>query len=139
MTDETTPAVLEALKDRLRGKDGEEYTDRGMEDAFFRWPVIERELRAALSPTPRQPEPSKLAGELERLIDRIMSLSTPMMEGDNLAIVLCSFFENPEQDVCDDTGWTDAATTGYEEVRAAIQDHFSPILAALAKLDGEVT
>ena len=39
---------VEALKQRLRGKDGDEYTDRGMEDAFFRWPEIERELAAAL-------------------------------------------------------------------------------------------
>lgn len=37
------------VKDILRGPEGDDYTDAGMEDAFFRWPIIERALRAALS------------------------------------------------------------------------------------------
>lgn len=41
--------VVQQVKDILRGPDGEEYTDHGMEDAFFRWPVIERAIAAALA------------------------------------------------------------------------------------------
>lgn len=52
---QTPPAapdgVVEALYQRLRdgddAKDG--WTDAGMEDAFFRWCIIERELRAIVS------------------------------------------------------------------------------------------
>lgn len=41
-------ALAEAVKDILRGPEGEEYTDAGMEDAFFRWPEIERAIITAL-------------------------------------------------------------------------------------------
>jgi hypothetical protein len=44
-----TSEAVERVKNILRGPDGEEYTDAGMEDAFFRWPVIERAIRAALA------------------------------------------------------------------------------------------
>jgi len=40
---------IRTVKDDLRGPDGEEYTDSGMEYAFFRWPVVERAIRAALN------------------------------------------------------------------------------------------
>lgn len=51
-------SVVEALKSRLRGEVGEEYTDAGMQDAFFRWPIVERELLAALSQQPDEREGS---------------------------------------------------------------------------------
>lgn len=41
-------ALVERVKDELRGQPGDDYTDAGMEDAFFRWPVIERAILAAL-------------------------------------------------------------------------------------------
>lgn len=41
--------IARAVKDILRGPDGEEYTDAGMEDAFFRWPVIERAILTTLA------------------------------------------------------------------------------------------
>lgn len=58
--------LVEALKERLRsgGPDRDEWTDAGMEDAFFRWPVIERELRACTCHPDDRPEgpcPQKFA------------------------------------------------------------------------------
>ncbi|AYJ87628.1 hypothetical protein D3Y57_19015 [Sphingomonas paeninsulae] len=41
--------TVQRVKDILRGPDGEEYTDSGMENAFFRWPTIARAIAAALS------------------------------------------------------------------------------------------
>ena len=52
------------------------------------------------------------------------SIQTPRMEGDNLAIVLCGHFDNPEQPNDDETGWSEDATTGCEEVLAAIRRHY---------------
>lgn len=46
--------AVRQIKDALRGTDGDEYTDAGMEDAFFRWPLIERALLAVLSPDTAQ-------------------------------------------------------------------------------------
>ncbi|WP_447724665.1 hypothetical protein [Sphingomonas koreensis] len=40
--------LIAQIKEALRGPEGEEYTDAGMEDAFFRWPAIERAISAAL-------------------------------------------------------------------------------------------
>lgn len=56
LTTTDTAALVEALRCRLRDIDGEDegWTDAGMEDAFFRWPVIERELLTALRSTPKQ-------------------------------------------------------------------------------------
>lgn len=50
-TDADVADVISTVKYHLRGVPGEEYTDRGMEDAFFRWPIIERAIRAALTAT----------------------------------------------------------------------------------------
>ena len=54
-TSPVAESVVEALYRRLRdgddAKDG--WTDYGMEGAFFRWEVIDRELRAAIAAIPR--------------------------------------------------------------------------------------
>lgn len=75
------------------------------------------------------------AGILRQIFDRIGSVETPMMGGDNLAVTLCSCFENPDQDACDETGWTEDAIKGHDEVLAAIRAHFQP-LADLIEQDG---
>ncbi len=46
------------------------------------------------------------------------------MEGDNLAVLLCSYFDNPDQPNDDETGWTPDAISGCEEVLAAIRAHY---------------
>lgn len=70
------------------------------------------------------------AKAIERANDRVMGIETPAMQGDNLAVTLCSHFEDDGDDE-DDNGWNEAATTGYEEVRAAIQNHYSAAIANL--------
>lgn len=73
-----------------------------------------------------------VAKDLERAIERLAGISTERMEGDNLAILLCSHFENPDQEVEDDTGWTPDAVEGFHEVEKAFREHFAPILATLS-------
>lgn len=68
---------------------------------------------------------------LRRLHETLPSISTPKMHGDNLAIILCTAFDDGG-DADDDTGWSEAAQAGYEEVIAAIQQHYdAAILSAL--------
>ena len=49
-----------------------------------------------------------------------------MMEDDNLATILCSYFDNPDQEQNDETGWSEDAERGCDEVTQAIRDHFRP-------------
>lgn len=66
------------------------------------------------------------AGEaMEKLHYSLGGISTPRMEGDNLAILLCSHFDNPEQEENDETHWTPDAEAGCEEVLAAIRSHYA--------------
>lgn len=65
--------------------------------------------------------------ERERVVKlgkSIGGIKTPRMEGDNLAIVLCGHFDNPEQEDDGETGWTPDATAGCDEVLAAIRKHY---------------
>jgi hypothetical protein len=75
---------------------------------------------------------------IERLNERLGSVQTPMMEGENLAIVLCGFFENPDQDCEDDTGWTPDGIKGQDEVLDAIRAHYRPMADRLQALSAEV-
>ena len=61
-TVEASGMVEQRVKDILRGPDGEGYTYRGMEDAFFRWPVISRAILEALSASSPTPDQSNLSG-----------------------------------------------------------------------------
>ncbi len=74
----------------------------------------------------------EIAGLVERLGSTLAGLETPMMQGDNLAITLCSAFDNPEQEVDEDTGWSPDAEAGYKEVCSAIHAHYAPTIEALA-------
>ena len=71
----------------------------------------------------------------DTVIDCLAGIEVPQMEGDNLAVTLCSYFENPDQEE-DEQGWTPDSIKGYEEVMAAIRDHLAPLAAApdLARL-----
>lgn len=57
--------------------------------------------------------------------DRLPGIETPMMRGDNLAICLCSFFDDGDKETEDDAGWSESARNGYEEVVAAIREHYA--------------
>jgi hypothetical protein len=70
-------------------------------------------------------------GALARAIETVMNVSVPSMGGDNLAVTICSHFDNPDQESDDDCGWTPDAMAAYEELKAAIEAHFAPTLANL--------
>lgn len=71
---------------------------------------------------------------LERAGDRLGGVSIERMEGDNLAITLCSHFDDPDQEM-DETGWTEAAVDGCDETLSAIRAHYTA--AITAALGGE--
>ena len=72
------------------------------------------------------------AEAVERLHERLGGVTVPaQMHGDNLAILLCSVFEEEEGEV-DESGWTEAAIVGQEAVLGAIRAHYDPTLRALA-------
>ena len=52
------------------------------------------------------------------------------MHGDNLAILLCSFYEDAEGEI-DDNGWTEVAVTGCERTLDAIHAHYADRIEAL--------
>ncbi|WP_242221656.1 hypothetical protein [Shinella zoogloeoides] len=57
--------------------------------------------------------------------ERLGGIETPMMNGDNLAILLCTFFDKSEQKNDDETGWSPDAITGMYEVLDAIHRHYT--------------
>ena len=61
---------------------------------------------------------------IRRLGESVGGIRTPRMEGDNLAVILCSYFDNPDQAVDDELGWTPDAVAGCDEVLAAIRLHY---------------
>lgn len=72
--------------------------------------------------------------DARRLFERLGGVSSPKMEGDNLAILLCGYFDNPDQEDDDENGWTLDAVTGCDEVLDAIRAHFQPLADAIADL-----
>lgn len=66
---------------------------------------------------------------LAGLHDTLGSVTVPdIMHGDNLAITLCTAYDNPDQDADEETGWTPDAIAGQEAVLAAIRDHYDPAI-----------
>lgn len=62
---------------------------------------------------------------LRRDGDRVASVSTPRMQNDNLAIILCNQFDNPDQQSDADTGWTPDAVEGCDEAIGAVVAYFT--------------
>lgn len=69
----------------------------------------------------------KFEENLDFAINNVMGIRTPVMEGDNLAILICSMYENCEQVIDEDTSWTPDATNAYEEIKTAIKEHFERV------------
>lgn len=65
--------------------------------------------------------------ERKRIDASLGGITTPRMNGDNLAVLLCSYFDNPDQPNEDETGWTADAMAGCEEVLAAIRLHYETL------------
>jgi hypothetical protein len=71
------------------------------------------------------PDTDTLAG----LHETLGGVTVPnIMHGDNLAITLCTAYDNPDQDADEETGWTPDAIAGQEAVLAAIRDHYDPAI-----------
>ena len=80
-----------------------------------------------------------MTDELDRAIDRIMGVGIEAMGGDNLAVLLCSHFDDPDDGSdMDDTGWSETATNAYEEIKREIEGLFVPVRAELAAKDAEI-
>jgi hypothetical protein len=73
-----------------------------------------------------------VAGGLRDANKRIGAVSTPIMQGDNLAILLCSWFDDHENEE-GELGWTAAANYGCEEVLNGVRDHYETAIIALKK------
>lgn len=65
--------------------------------------------------------------------ERVASVEAPVMGGDNLAICLCSFFDDGDKETEDDTGWSVAARNGYEQTIEAIREHYATALRSLTE------
>lgn len=79
----------------------------------------------------------EMSNIVERLHRELPGISTPVMRGDNLAIILCTSFDDGDEETQDDCGWSKAATDGYEEVIAAIRNHYAPLADEIARLTRE--
>lgn len=72
---------------------------------------------------------------IERLDETLGGITVPdLMHGDNLAITLCTAYDNPDQHADEETGWTPDAISGMETVLAAIRAHYAPAAARLTAL-----
>lgn len=75
----------------------------------------------------------RVRAEIWRAFDKacetIMGIKTPAMKGDNLAVTLCSYFEDCEGEA-DDNGWHPKAIEGHDQVENAICAHFREAIDA---------
>jgi len=67
--------------------------------------------------------------DLDKLRSSLGGIEVACMKGDNLAVTLCTYFENPSQDRDGETGWTEDAIDGYEATLDAIHKHYAPLIA----------
>lgn len=75
---------------------------------------------------------------LKRLNERLQGISTPLMNGDNLATILCLHFCDGEDYSDHDSGWSKAAVDGCDETISAIQSHCEPLAHELSRLQARV-
>ena len=81
---------------------------------------------------------ARLLRELDRAIERIMSVEIEAMQGDNLAVTLCSAFDLDDDSEPDDNGWSQSAIDAYEDIKNEIAGLFVPVrVAATAITDLE--
>ncbi len=71
---------------------------------------------------------------VKRLNETLGGIETPAMGGDNLAITLCSHFDDGEEHD-NEHGWSNAAHDGYMEVIEAIRKHYEPAAARIEALE----
>jgi len=69
----------------------------------------------------------KLEEALERAKQKLGHVSVDAMNGDNLAVALCTHFDDGEGDE-DEHGWTEAATAGCDATLKAIHAMYANVL-----------
>ena len=79
--------------------------------------ILEAERRA------EQRVRAEIARDIKKACETVMGIETPMMRGDNLAVTLCSYFEDMEGEP-DDNGWHPKAIEGHDQVKRGIEQHF---------------
>jgi hypothetical protein len=62
--------------------------------------------------------------------------SPPVLDGDNLSILLCSAFEDDGEQ--NENGWTDAAIEGCEQTLQAIRNHYAPLADRIEELQAKL-
>jgi hypothetical protein len=67
----------------------------------------------------------------DKLRAALGGVSLSEMQGDNLAIALCTFFENPDQEEDEETHWTPDAIKGCDRTLDAIHAHYAAYIAEL--------
>lgn len=85
--------------------------------ALARKYILEAERRA------EQRVRAGIGRDIKKACDTVMGIETPMMRGDNLAVTLCSYFEDIEGEP-DDNGWHPKAIEGHDQVKRGIEQHF---------------
>ena len=92
-------------------------------EQYYREHILEAEHRA------EQRARAEIGRALDKACETVMWIETPAMEGDNLAVTLCSHFEDCEGEV-DDNGWHPKAVEGCDQVKSAIAQHFRSAIDA---------
>jgi hypothetical protein len=96
----------------------------------------------AAAPIPLGCDPvvrEKARKALERAKEKLGHVSIDAMEGDNLAVTLCTRFDDADGEQ-DENGWTEAAVQGCDATLAAIHQVYADAFAALSQsipIDGE--
>jgi hypothetical protein len=67
---------------------------------------------------------SKMESKIARAHQSVGSIQTARMGGDNLSIVLCSFFDKSDEPIDEEYGWGESAVNGCNEVLAALKEHY---------------
>jgi hypothetical protein len=75
------------------------------------------------------------AKAIRKASDSLGHVATDRMDLDNLAITLCTHFDNPDQDRDDENGWTEDAHLGCDETLKAIAEHYEAAIRALSHGD----
>lgn len=91
--------------------------------------ILEAERRA------EQRVRAEIARDIKKACETVMGIETPMMRGDNLAVTLCSYFEDIEGEP-DDNGWHPKAIEGHDQVKSGIEQHFLKAIDAAREAQG---
>lgn len=67
--------------------------------------------------------------------EQLGGITVPACRGDNLAIALCTYFDDGEDPVDGDTTWSESANEGYRQMISAIQEHYTDAIRSALTVD----